>query len=182
MLRRLILGLVFGLIVGGAVAFGLVQLGVASFASGGGEAFAYLSSAVAGALTGAVAGKPMWASGAKIEAGLKSFFGALLAVGAMFALQRWGAGITSPNVSALGGDGVKPVVELPMMSLPLIAGVLGALFGLDNTEEPAKDEPRARKRVAVVDAKASANASTKARAAEADPADDVEPAARRAKR
>ncbi len=179
MLRRLILGLVFGLIVGGAVAFGLVQLGVTSFASGGGEAFAYLSSAVAGALTGAVAGKPICASGAKIEAGLKSFFGALLAVGAMFALQRWGAGITSPSVSALGGDGVKPVVELPMMSLPLIAGALGALFGLDNTDEPAKDEPRARKRVAAVDA--SANASTKGHVAEADP-DDVEPAGRRAKR
>ena len=54
MLRRLILGLVFGLIVGGAVAFGLVQLGATSFTTGGGAAIAYLSSAVAGALTGAV--------------------------------------------------------------------------------------------------------------------------------
>jgi len=178
MLRRLILGLVFGLVVGGAVAFGLVQLGIASFTTGGGAAMAYLSSAVAGALTGAVAGKPIWAAGAKIEAGLKSFFGALLAVGAMFALQRWGTGITSPNLSALGGDGVTPVAELPM-SLPLIAGVLGALFGLDNTDEPPKDEGvRARKRVAAVDARPG----SKAQVVEADAGDEGEPAARSAKR
>lgn len=177
MVRRLLLGLVLGLIVGGAVAFGLVQLGESSFASAGGEAFAYLSSAVAGALTGAVAGKPIWAAGAKIEAGLKSFFGALLAVGAMFALQRWGAGIKPPALGALGGDGTVSIGDLPMMSLPLIAGLLGGLFGLDNTDEPVKVEG-ARKRVAVVDAKPSA----RSRAAQADEGDDGEAAARRAKR
>jgi hypothetical protein len=179
MLRRLILGLVLGLVAGGAVAFGLVRLGEVSFASGGGEAVAYLSAAVAGALTGAIAGKPIWASGAKIEAGLKSFFGAVLALGAMFALRRWGAGIVSPDVSALGGDGVLPIGEVPMMSLPLVAGVLGGLFGLDNTDEPKRDETAgARKRVAAADAKPGA----KSRVAEADAGDDGEPAARRAKR
>ena len=179
MLRRLILGLVLGLIAGGAVGFGLVQLGQKAFTSGGGEAIAYLSAAVAGALTGALAGKPIWASGAKIEAGLKSFFGALLAIGAMFALRHWGAGIASPNVSALGGDGVTPISELPLTSLPLVAGVLGGLFGLDNTDGPKKDEtPRARKRVAAIDAKPG----TKSRVADADAGDDGESAARRAKR
>jgi hypothetical protein len=180
MLRRLILGMVFGLIVGGAVAFGLVRLGELAFTSGGGEAIGYLSSAVAGALTGAIAGKPIWASGAKIEAGLKSFFGAVLAVGAMFALQRWGGGI-KPELSALGGDGNIPIGELPLMSLPLISGVLGGLFGLDNTDEPDKGEPpRTRKRVAAADAKSGA----KSRAADTggEAVDDSEPTARRAKR
>src|SRR5580700_8587653 len=91
MLRRLLLGLVLGLIVGGLIAAGFVQgLGLLSFGPGtGGAAFAYLAAALTGVLTGLVAGKPIWSSGAKIEAGLKAFFGALLGAGLMFAVRRW---------------------------------------------------------------------------------------------
>ena len=50
MVRRLIFGLVLGLIVGGVLAAGLVKLGVLTFMGGGGEALAYLMAAVTGAL------------------------------------------------------------------------------------------------------------------------------------
>src|SRR5271165_806544 len=91
MLRRLVVGLILGLIVGGLVAAGLVAgMHQTLFGDGGAESvFAYLAAAVTGVLTGLVAGKPIWASGARIEAGLKAFFGALLAAGLMFAVRRW---------------------------------------------------------------------------------------------
>ena len=145
MLRRLIFGLVLGLMVGAGLAAGLVRLGEGSFAAGSGAMLAYLAAAVAGGLTGLVAGKPIWASGAKVEGGLKALFGALLGAAAMFALRQWATGF-DVNLSFLGAGGPAPVGELPAASLPLITAVLGALFGLDNT--PGADGDTAtRKRV-----------------------------------
>ena len=87
MAKRMILGLIKGLLVGGVVALVLVKgLGVVSF----GAALAYVAAVATGALTGLVAGKPVWARGARIEAGVKAFAGALLAAGAMFVLRTWG--------------------------------------------------------------------------------------------
>jgi len=175
MLRRLILGLVVGLVIGAALAFGLVRLGEVTFGGTGGDVLAYLSAAAAGTLTGLVAGKPIWASGARIEGGLKALFGALLAAGAMFALRQWASGF-EPNLTVLGGGGPLPVGELPMASLPLVGGVLGALFGIDNTDE-ARDEggPKPRKRV-------SADGGAKPRVAEVDDREDAELAPKRSKR
>lgn len=146
MLRRLIFGLVLGLIVGAALAAGLVRLGEASFAAGSGVLLAYLAAAVTGGLTGLIAGKPIWTSGAKVEGGLKALFGALMGVGAMFALRQWATGF-DVNLSFLGAGGPAPVGELPAASLPLIAAVLGALFGLDNTPGDGDDAGATRKRV-----------------------------------
>src|SRR6202142_344880 len=131
MLRRLLIGLVLGLVVGGLVAAGLVAgLGVPTFSSAGGALLAYVVSAVTGVLAGLVAGKPIWASGAKVEAGLKAFFGALIGAGLMFAIRQW-AGSWVINLPAIGATGPTALPELPAVSLPLLAAVLGGLFGLD---------------------------------------------------
>ena len=50
---------------------------------------AYLGAALTGVLIGLVAGKPIWAKDAKIEAGMKAFVGALLATGLMYAARRF---------------------------------------------------------------------------------------------
>src|SRR5579859_4530068 len=179
MLRRLIFGLVLGLMVGAGLAAGLVRLGEASFAVGSGVMIAYLAATLAGGVTGLIAGKPIWASGAKIEGGLKAAFGALMGAAAMFALRQWATGF-DVNLSFLGGGGPAPVGELPAASLPLIAAVLGGLFGLDNTDGGDDDGAATRKRVAGgarIDARASAK--TPAEIAD-DEGADVEP--RRAKR
>ena len=181
MLRRLILGLVLGLIVGVALAAGLVRLGVDPFASGGGVAAAYLAAAGAGVLTGLVAGKPIWASGAKVEAGLKAVFGALMGAGVMFALRQWATGF-DVNLSFLGAGGPSPVGELPAASLPIIAAVLGGLFGLDNTETKGDGAPGARKRVATGGARVDGGPAAKARVAGEDDGEDAPIAPRRAKR
>jgi hypothetical protein len=181
MLRRLIFGLVLGLIVGVVLAAGLVRLGQASFADGGGVIVAYLAAAAAGALTGMIAGKPIWASGAKVEGGLKALFGGLMGVGAMFALRQWGTGF-DVNLSLVGGGGPSPVGELPAASLPLIAAVLGGLFGLDNTASPDDEAPRARKRVSADDAKVDAGSGAKARVSGAEHDEAAEAVPKRAKR
>jgi hypothetical protein len=80
-----------------------------------------------------VAGKPIWASGAKIEAGLKAVSGALLGAGAMFAIRRWGGSLGMLEVPAIGANGATAIGDLPAVSLPLVAAILGAFFELDNT-------------------------------------------------
>jgi hypothetical protein len=173
MLKRLVLGLVVGLLVGGVVAFALLRgLGVSEFVVGaGGALLAYASAAATGALTGLVAGKPIWSKGGQIEAGLKAIFGALLAAGGMFALREWvHADVTLPDALtnlANVHDVHGPLGALPFASLPLVAAVLGAFFGLDNTDTPA--EPQ-KKGVRVA---AGANGKTRV-AAVADAADDDE--------
>jgi hypothetical protein len=169
MLRRLLVGLILGLIVGGLVAAGLVAgLHIPLFVDTGGAALAYLTAAATGVLTGLVAGKPIWASGAKIEAGLKAFFGALLATGLMFALRQWvhfqpdmaflapGAALDQVRKAAIG--------EVPALSLPIVAAVLGGFFELDNTggRDEGKAPDKTKKRVAEDKA---ANGKGKARVA-----------------
>lgn len=153
MLRRLFVGLVLGLIVGGLVAAGFVQgLGVLTFGEGtGGALFAYAAAAVTGVLTGLVAGKPIWASGAKIEAGLKAFFGALIAAGLMFALRQWGDAIPvlpTPFTPTQVKEVIQHAGSLPAMALPMVAAVLGGFFELDNTPGDESDTKGTRKRVA----------------------------------
>ena len=180
MLRRLFLGLVLGLVVGGLVAAGFVQgLHILTFGEGtGGALFAYASAAVTGVLTGLVAGKPIWASGAKIEAGLKAFFGALLAAGLLFALRQWGGGIpvpVTPFTPDTLSEAVRHAGDLPVMALPMVAAVLGGFFEIDNTPGDESESKGPRKRVAEGN-------GAKAKARVADEEDDEEPAAAPAKR
>jgi hypothetical protein len=170
MIRRLFVGLVLGLIIGGLVAAALVAgLHVTTFFGGGGTVLAYLAAALTGTLTGLFAGKPIWSSDGKVEAGLKAFFGALIGAGLMFAMRQWAGGLYL-DLSAIAPGGAGPVGELPAASLPMIAALLGAFFELDNTggegaEKGAKTEKAlpsasARKRVA-----AGANGKAKPRVA-----------------
>lgn len=167
MLRRLFVGLVLGLVVGGLVAAGLVQgLHMLAFPDGtGGALMAYLTAAVTGVLTGLVAGKPIWAAGARIEAGLKAFFGALLAAGLMFALRQWAGGVHLPVTELTPAGSV--IGSLPVASLPAVAALLGAFFELDNTggdQEGDKKGGGAKKRVA----DEGSNGKAKARIADED--------------
>ena len=192
MLRRLLLGLFLGVIVGGLAATALVAgLHVPLFAAdAGGTALAYFAAAVTGVLTGLVAGKPIWASGARIEAGLKAFFGALLATGLLFALRRWvpfhpDLALLMPGVLP---DAVKDarIGDVPALALPAVAAVLGGFFELDNTGGGEKDEAKAdgskvKKRVA--DEKANGKAAKPAAAEGEGEAEEPAPAvSKRAKR
>ena len=133
MLKRLIVGLLIGAIVGALVAAGAIALlGPAVIPMG--PFFAYALAAATGVVTGLVAGKPIWAKAGGIEAGLKAFFGALLAAGGMFAVRTW-LHLDVDLSLAHAGQGL--VGDLPGAALPLIGAVLGGLYELDNTPEPA---------------------------------------------
>ena len=129
MIGRLLTGSFIGLLVGVALAAALVMglhLTVVW------PVITYVLAALVGALTGLFAGKPIWAAGGQIEAGLKAVFGSVLAVVAMFVLRTWVK--IDVDLSRFGA-GAGTLGEVPAAALPVIAGVLGALFGLDNTPD-----------------------------------------------
>ncbi len=144
MIKRLVVGLLFGFLVGGLLAAAVVKgIGMPAFTGGAGAALAYVFAAVTGILVGLVAGKPIWSKGGQIEAGLKAFFGALLASGMMFALRRWVT--VDLDLHSLGGMGpanATPAGMLPAVSLPLIAAALGAFYEADNTPEPEGEKDK----------------------------------------
>jgi hypothetical protein len=177
MVKRLVVGLLLGAVLGAIAAAVLVQgLGVASFE--GKAVIAYLAAAVLGLVTGLVAGKPIWSADGKIEAGIKAFFGMVLALGGMFVLQRW---VHVPvDLTALkAGKGALGL--LPAASLPIIAALLAGFFELDNTgggeskeKDDAKGAPASAKKVRV---------EAKAEEAAADDAEEeAEPPAEKKKR
>lgn len=134
MLKRLIVGLVIGVVLGGLLGYGLFQ--VLPWAMGG--VLGYAFAAVTGVLVGLVAGKPIWAREAAVEAGLKAFVGALLSVGILFGIRY--LGVTIPALADL------PAAEIgrhPIASLAAIATVLAVFYELDNNG--GEDEaPKAR--------------------------------------
>lgn len=136
MLRRILFGLLKGALVGGVLGALLVfGLGMPVMQPW----LAYLAAVVTGALTGLVAGKPIWTAGARVEAGLKAAVGAVIAGLGMLALRKWLN--VNLDLGALGKGGLG---SLSIASLPLIATVLGLLFEADNTGEEGPPETKKR--------------------------------------
>ncbi len=165
MIVRLLKGLLIGLVLGGGV-------GAALFFGAGiwqmGPAVAYSVAAALGVLTGLFAGKPIWSSDGKIEAGLKALAGGLIAAGVMFALRRWvhmalpdflvpagrlPAGLLSMTHSLSPGS--ASLSAAPLAVLPAIATVLALFFEIDNTPAGEGSASPARARVAAKTAEAS---------------------------
>lgn len=139
MLKRVLVGLLKGVLVGGALGAGLAMgLGVVVFPAW----LAYVMAIVTGAATGLVAGKPIWAKDARIEAGLKAVAGAVVAGLAMVGIRQW----LGVNID-LGELGKGALGDLPLTSLPLVATLLALFFEIDNTGEPPKAEGEKRQRV-----------------------------------
>lgn len=150
MLGRLIVGILKGLVLGGLIGFGLLKLGMAFPAA----VFAYLAAALAGVLIGLIAGKPIWAKDARIEAGMKAGVGALLGAGLMYAARRWltmevPAGLLSVTGAAAPTQaGAATLGHFGITSLAAIAAVIGGFYDADNTPEPEKEEGKDEKKPA----------------------------------
>ena len=178
-LVRLVVGLLKGVIVGGAVGFGLVSLGMAVPTT----AMAYAAAAVCGVLIALVAGKPIWASDARVEVGMKAIVGALLAPALLFALRRFvevglPADLLSsvPGLEALKGTSVT-FSSFAVTSLAAVTAVISGFFDADN-QPTAEDENdgAGKKRIASAGKRVSATGA--AHASEEDEAEG----ARRAQR
>lgn len=130
MLKRLGLGLLKGLAIGGAIGAGL-QYGLHWTDASGLLGF-LIAMGVAGT-TGVFAGRPPWREGAWIEASLKGMVGVGLG-----ALAYWGMTyLDFLQVPWPQLPGTYAVDALPALYAPAIAGVYGALVELDNTGEAA---------------------------------------------
>jgi hypothetical protein len=145
MLGRLFVGIVKGLMVGALLGFGLVKLGWAV----PGAVVAYLAAAVAGVVVGLIAGKPIWAKDAKIEAGTKAFVGALLSLGLMAAARHWlTMEVPIPLGSLVPADHHASLTlgGFAMTSLAAIAGLLGGFYEADNDASGEEAAPSSSKK------------------------------------
>jgi len=154
MFARLIVGILKGLVVGGLIGFGLVKLGLGLFV-GKFAILAYVAAAVTGIIVGLIAGKPIWAKDAKIEAGMKAFVGALLGAGLMFGLRKLEIPLAAsvPEIFGIMTKDPQTLGTFPVTGLAMIAAVLGGFYDADNTPDgETADKP--------ADAKASSSAKT----------------------
>jgi hypothetical protein len=112
---RVILGLLKGAVVGGAIGYGLLQLGWT------GGVLAYLACAVVGALVGVVAGRAPWKAETIWTPVVKMIVGAVIGVG----LCAVGFKLL-PNPSFH----VNQLGNLELHSGPILAPLIGILYGI----------------------------------------------------
>ncbi len=140
MWKRLGLGLIKGLVIGGAVGAGL-QLGLGWTEASGLLGF-LIAVGVAGT-AGVFAGRPPWQEGAWIEASLKGAVGVGLGAAAYYGLTQIPASVQIPFPSL---PGTHAFDALPAVFAPAIAGVYGALVELDNSGDAEEDGAKTKKR------------------------------------
>jgi hypothetical protein len=149
MLGRLLIGILKGVVLGALLGFGLAKLGLAAPPA----VIAYAAAAVTGVLIGLVAGKPIWAKDAKIEAGTKAFVGALLAALLMYAARRWLSAFPVPvelgqlaaaNESLGETSSAGTFGGLAITSLAAVAALLGGFYEADNDPSESNDAPSKR--------------------------------------
>lgn len=145
MLKRLGLGLLKGLLIGGAIGAGL-QYGLRWTDAAG--LLGFLIAMAAAGTAGVFAGKAPWSEGAWIEATLKGMVGVGLG-----ALAYWGLTYVPFEIPFPGLAGTHALAALPAVFTPAIAGVYGSLVELDNTDEGEGKTKKsgAKARVAVDD-------------------------------
>ncbi len=134
MLKRLLLGLIKGVIVGGAIGAVLhFALGVTAIGVGLG----YLLYGVTATLAGVVAGQPPWRQGAWIASVLKGLFGFGVGVGVYALVTHF---LRIPVGGLLQIPPQTMIAQAPLLFAPAVATVYATLVELDDGGEQAKDD------------------------------------------
>lgn len=123
---RVVLGLLKGAVVGAALGWAALKLGV------GGGAAAFLTYALIGGVVGMVCGKPPWRQDTFWTSALKGLFGVGVGIG-LYLLSRkllGGAHISLP--AALGAPPDRSIAELPILLGPLVGAIWGAFVEVDD--------------------------------------------------
>jgi hypothetical protein len=129
---RLLLGILKGALVGGAVGFGAWKAGL------GGGVTGWLVYGAIGFLVGIVCGKPLWRQETLWTPVLKGLFGVLIALGLTWIGRKFLGGFSLPLPQSLGlPEG--PVVSTPVLFGPLVGIVYGIFVEVDDGERKAKE-------------------------------------------
>lgn len=133
---RVIIGLVKGLIVGGAVGYGLLRLGWTS------GALAYVACAIVGAIVGVVAGRAPWKAETIWTPVLKMIVGAGIGVGLAALGTHFG-----PDSEIYVRPLQTGLERVPFRSGPILAPIIGVLYGIfvEWDDGGGKKEPAAAK-------------------------------------
>lgn len=142
MLLRLIVGLLKGLLIGGLAGFGVATLGYATPSA----LVAYPAVIVVGLIVATLAGKPIWAEGARIEVGMKAVVAAIFAPLLLWAARSWLAVPLpiDPAVIGVAGAAGAPLGTFAVTSFAMVAGLLAGFFDADN--DPRGEEPAAERK------------------------------------
>ncbi len=145
MLKRLLVGVLKGIVVGGGLG-ALMSIVLHRGPLFGG--FAYVFYGLLGAVTGAVAGKALWKPGAWIEALLRGVFGIAVGCG-LYALASAFLTLKGIDLTALHPSLTAPdrLVQQPIVLAPMLAVVYASLIELDN-DGKGDDASTAKVRVA----------------------------------
>jgi hypothetical protein len=134
---RAVLGLLKGTLVGGALGWAALKLGVA------GGAAAFLTYALIGALVGMICGKPPWRQDTFWTSALKGLFGLAVGVGLYWAGSKVLGGIHVALPAGLGAPPDRSVAQLPILLGPMIGALWGAFVEIDDGGNADKNKPKA---------------------------------------
>jgi hypothetical protein len=140
MVKRLLVGLLKGLVLGGAVG------AVFHFALGWPVTpgwSGYLIAMGTGATAGTLAGRPPWRREAWLEGIVKATVGLAVGLGLHWLARRFLAG----GIPLALGDAPEgtPWTDLPLLFAPAVGAVFGTLVELDNTSERPTLKPQREK-------------------------------------
>lgn len=146
MVTRLGIGLLKGLLLGAAIGAG-VTFG-AHWVTPSGGVLAYLLALGVGGTAGILGGHAPWRDGAWIVASVKALFGVGVAAALYWLASSYGAA----SVPWPGASSPVPWTSVPLLFLPAIGAIYGALVELDHDEGDTKKSgkrPTSKARVAI---------------------------------
>lgn len=137
MVKRLVFGLLKGVVIGAALgalfhfALGLSTVGTVA---------GFLLSALAAVVAGVFSGQPPWKKGAWIGSILKAVFGMLLGSGLYFAISKLLGGVSVDGLLRTEGG---TIATAPLAFMPMIAAVYSTFVEIDDGGETGTtaDEP-----------------------------------------
>jgi hypothetical protein len=134
---RVLLGLLKGLIVGGAIGYGATALGVTT------GPLAFATYALVGFVVGLVGGKAVWRQPTLWTPALKGVFGALICVGLYWLGSKFLGGLKLELPAALNVPSDLPAVQVPVVLAPILAVVYGIFVEVDDGERKPASTPGA---------------------------------------
>jgi hypothetical protein len=137
---RVVLGLLKGAVVGGALGFAALKLGV------GGGAAAFLTYALIGGLVGMVCGKPPWRQDTFWTSAIKGVVGVAVGIGLFWLGRKLLGGMHVSLPASLGVSPDRSIAELPIILGPLVGAIWGGIVEIDDgggAGTPDKGKPKA---------------------------------------